>query len=111
MGNSTGNAATNIYVHTAGSHQATPARQCTFDTSIYSRSLIAASEQLCHFSYRHMNRRPYPADLIVALQKTVSRMTESGDMLADDPAMRKLKKSLVLKIAEQALNESKGSEN
>jgi hypothetical protein len=52
-----------------------------------------------------MKRRPYSADLLIALQKTVSRVAESGDMAADDPAMRNLKKLLVLKFADQEIIE------
>jgi len=54
-----------------------------------------------------MKHRPYSADLLIALQKTVRRVAESGDLTSDDPAMRKLKQSLVLKIAEQEMSESR----
>ena len=52
-----------------------------------------------------MKRRPYSPDLLIALQKTVRRMSENGHLAADDPAMRNLKKSLVLKLAEQEMTE------
>jgi len=54
-----------------------------------------------------MKRRPYSADLLIALGKTVRRVAESGDLNSDDPAIRKLKQSLVLKIAEQEMSESR----
>jgi hypothetical protein len=54
-----------------------------------------------------MKCRPYSADLLIALQKTVRRVAESGDLTSDDPAIRKLKQSLVLKIAEQEMSESR----
>ena len=42
---------------------------------------------------------------MIALQKTVRHVAESGDLASDDPAMRKLKQSLVLKLAEQEMTE------
>jgi hypothetical protein len=58
-----------------------------------------------------MKRKPYSADLLIALQKTVRRVAESGELASDDPAMRNLKKSLVLKFADQQMAEARKGTN
>lgn len=58
-----------------------------------------------------MKCRPYSADLLIALQKTVHRVAESGELASDDPAMRNLKKSLVLKLADQQMAEARKGNN
>ena len=55
-----------------------------------------------------MKRKLYSAHVLIALRKTVRRVSESGDLGSEDPAIRNLKKSLVLKLAEQEMTESKG---
>ena len=47
---------------------------------------------------------------MIALQKTIRRVAESGELASDDPAMKNLKKSLLLKFADQQVAEPrKGS--
>jgi hypothetical protein len=43
---------------------------------------------------------------LIALQKTLSRVAESGDLASDDPAIRNFKKLLVLNFAEHEIIEA-----
>jgi hypothetical protein len=50
-----------------------------------------------------MRRRPYSPDLLTALRETIRRVAESAG--PNDPTFHKLKKLLVLKLAEQESGE------
>jgi hypothetical protein len=52
-----------------------------------------------------MGRGNYSKDLVSAVREALRRMAESADVAPDDPAFCKLKKSLVLKVADQESGE------